>query len=299
MDMTAIERIISDNILGFPVESIAFLGEGDFCVAYCVNNEWVFRLAKDEDASKRLEREALLLPRLAPQLNLRIPNIELQGCSPLTGLAFVGYRRVPGNELTKERFSRLSIDERGRIAHELAEFTWGLHSFDLDTARQLGISDYDYPSLFSSDLERAERRAFTIMDSEMQDYCRQIIQQHLRCGKLEFQPALLHDDLSQWHILFDSEIGAVTGIIDFTDVAIGDPAQDLMYIYDDYGPEFTNQLLDCHSEAVRSCILDRVHFYHEWHTLRRLLWAVENKHELLISRRLDELRDLKNRAVST
>lgn len=289
MDFTATKQLICDSI-DFPIENIEFLGEGDFCVAYCLNNEWVFRMAKNVEASRRLEREALLLPQLAQQLSLHIPNIEHQGYNHSTGLAFVGYRKVPGVELTQERFMHLSARSREQVAHKLADFIQGLHSFDLEKARQFGVPDYNYPSLLASDLERAERLAFPIIDTEMQDYCTQIIQQHLRCGNLDFQPALLHDDLSQWHILFDSERGVVTGVIDFTDAVIGDPVQDLMYIYDDYGPEFTRLLLNCCH--IDESTLDHVHFYHEWHTLARLLWAIENREEMLVRRRMSELRGL-------
>ena len=43
---------------------------------------------------------------------------------------------------------------------------------------------------------------------------------------LGFQPALIHRDLDDAHVLVDAEHGQITGVIDFGDVCVGDPALD-------------------------------------------------------------------------
>src|SRR5690606_32545940 len=54
---------------------------------------------------------------------------------------------------------------------------------------------------------------------------------------------LLHGELSPDHVLYDEAAGKVTGVIDFGDMAIGDPAWDLVYLYEDYGEDFLTRAL--------------------------------------------------------
>ena len=49
------------------------------------------------------------------------------------------------------------------------------------------------------------------------------------------QPVFSHNDLGIEHVLVDPDTGAVTGIIDWTDAAIVDPAYDFGLIFRDLG----------------------------------------------------------------
>ncbi len=49
--------------------------------------------------------------------------------------------------------------------------------------------------------------------------------------------AFCHNDLGAEHVLVDAGANMVTGVIDWTDAAIADPAYDLALIYRDLGPE--------------------------------------------------------------
>jgi aminoglycoside phosphotransferase (APT) family kinase protein len=49
--------------------------------------------------------------------------------------------------------------------------------------------------------------------------------------------AFCHNDLGAEHVLVDAGAGTITGVIDWTDAAITDPARDLALVYRDLGPE--------------------------------------------------------------
>src|SRR6476469_4854973 len=103
--LAAVARDINDNVPAFRVESIVFEGEGDFCRAYTVNERWIFRFAHNDEGSRTLQREAALLPKLAPKVHMAIPNITYLGRRRADGRAFVGYPKIQGVELTRERLS--------------------------------------------------------------------------------------------------------------------------------------------------------------------------------------------------
>jgi aminoglycoside phosphotransferase (APT) family kinase protein len=55
---------------------------------------------------------------------------------------------------------------------------------------------------------------------------------------------LCHNDLGAEHVLVDVGASAVTGVIDWADAAIADPARDLAPIYRDLGPAVFGSTLD-------------------------------------------------------
>src|SRR6476660_1817614 len=107
---TGYAQVIGEALAGTKVESIVFEGEGDFCRAYTVNGSWIFRFAYNEEGSRSLEREAALMPALAPTLPLPVPNISLYGRQRENGLAFVAYFKILGTELTRARLEELPCD---------------------------------------------------------------------------------------------------------------------------------------------------------------------------------------------
>src|SRR5258708_21610180 len=58
-----------------------------------------------------------------------------------------------------------------------------------------------------------------------------------------FMPTFCHHDLGVEHILVDRSTKRITGIIDWGDVALGDPANDFGKLYRDLGPEALEAVL--------------------------------------------------------
>ena len=59
-------------------------------------------------------------------------------------------------------------------------------------------------------------------------------------------PVLVHNDVSAEHILLDEAARAITGVIDWGDVAIGDPAVDLAGVFHWGGPAFVDAVLQAY-----------------------------------------------------
>ena len=82
----------------------------------------------------------------------------------------------------------------------------------------------------------------------------------LRAGRP--QPAqhlvLAHADLGAEHILEDE--GHLTGVIDWTDAAVTDPALDFARLYRDFGPAFLHEALAVYGGASPE-FLTRIEFF--------------------------------------
>ena len=301
-EITALAQDIRENIPGFAVESVEFEGEGDFCRAYTVNQAWIFRFAHNDEGSMTLEREAALLPNLSPAVHVAIPNIVYFGRRWASGRAFVGYRKIQGVELTRERLQALEPPERERCASDLAGFLRELHSFSVEEARSLGAPECDYPFCrteegvvegAASHLYRRELRrllGYPTLGEEARRYCERLVEQLLDGGRGRDLPhTLVHGDLSQDHVLLDPQTGRVAGVIDFSDAIITTPALDFMYLYHAYGKDFLALLLGHYGAAGAQRITAHALLLHQWYTAIRLLWALDNHYQAGIEARLREL----------
>jgi aminoglycoside phosphotransferase (APT) family kinase protein len=90
-------------------------------------------------------------------------------------------------------------------------------------------------------------------------------------GLLEGTPVILHGDISPGHVLADSE-GSLTGVIDWGDVAFGDPARDLIFLYEDWGDDFLRLALEGYGLADGPSFRRRVLAHY---VVDQLAWTAE------------------------
>ncbi|HRH44894.1 MAG TPA: aminoglycoside phosphotransferase family protein, partial [Pyrinomonadaceae bacterium] len=260
------------------INSISFLGEGDFCQAYLVNEEWVFRFAKHREARESLKREYCLLPKIAPQITLQIPQPQIVSFE--NNLSFSAYRILPDEGLSSEIYSQLNKTEQTNCTDQVAHFLNQLHSIDLNLAQNCGVKFCNYQSQYSNLLIEAKEHLFPVIEKADCQFVEQVISEYLDSNHF-FTPTLLHGDLSPNHVLFDKKTTSVSGIIDFGDMMIGDPAWDLLWIYEDYGLDFLAKLLPNFHEKDKQNLLERVF---EFSMLQLIEWTttckIENDAEL-------------------
>jgi aminoglycoside 2''-phosphotransferase len=268
------------------VETIEFTGEGDFARAYAVNDELMVLFALNPEGSVLLAREANLLPHLVKQTDISIPDISRSGRYGDEGYTFICYPKISGIPLSAERFFDSTPNDQHRFAETISQFLQQLHSFNIEKARRAGIEERDYRKENYRYLEKSRRLIYPLVDRVVRDYIEKIFEEN---AEPDFSPVLMHDDLSAEHILFDPERREITGIIDFSDMIIGDGIEDLMYLYDDFGLDFMGIFLKYYHDGNHRSLLERLHFYYERHTIGRILWAIENNYEPGVDFRLKEL----------
>jgi aminoglycoside 2''-phosphotransferase len=73
-------------------------------------------------------------------------------------------------------------------------------------------------------------------------------------------------------VLYDPQTKNVTGVIDFGDLVIGDPARDFIYIYEDYGPVILKEVLDHYAgqDAPKMMLPIR-----KWYLLEAISWTCQ------------------------
>lgn len=173
-----------------------------------LNGEWLHRSPRREEVRPRLLAEARLLPWLAPQLPLPVPLPELTSDG-------VRHRLLVGEPLEEASTA---------LGRELGLFVKALH--EVDPAAAVGHGALD-PTTAA-----AERLAVM---NEMRDKVLPLLPESARDRGAELlagiggiNTALVHGDLGPDHLRVDD--GRLTGIIDWTDAHIGDPAMDLCWL---------------------------------------------------------------------
>ncbi|UMG94862.1 phosphotransferase [Nocardioides sp. TF02-7] len=88
------------------------------------------------------------------------------------------------------------------------------------------------------------------------------------------RPRLCHGDLGAEHVFVDPRTGEVTGVIDWSDAAVTDPALDLGLVLRDLGARARDRVLERLGE-VDEGVVARSEFYARARALEDLRYGVE------------------------
>lgn len=178
--------------------------------ATVVDGRWLERVPRRPEVRPWLEAEARLMPRLAPLLPVTVPVPVVVAEDPWR----TRHELVPGKPAIGEQLDATDGHRLGqflRTLHDVPESTWagtGVTS-DADRVTEIDLMGSTVLPLLPADLHAA---GSALLD---------------RCRAASHHRVLRHGDLGPDHLLTSG--GRVTGVIDWTDVALGDPALDLAW----------------------------------------------------------------------
>lgn len=233
---------------------VTLLDEGWDFRLYELDSGWLFRFPKRPESVLKLEVECKLLPALAERLSLPIPCYQWSsGLLGKPGPPFAGYRKLPG--IQGDRASKV---DRPALARQLGKFLHQLHSYPVVLARAAGVPEES--DLVSRWGARALVQLPTLLNLQL-DAAH--LHRHLEQKQpqpFKGNPTLIHKDLWAEHILVDPASGRSTGIIDWGDVAIGDPAVDLAFLLTWFGEDWLRELLVYYGEGTDAFSMPRVRY---------------------------------------
>jgi aminoglycoside phosphotransferase (APT) family kinase protein len=251
-----------------------------------VGGEWIVRLPRRANIEQHFAGEVALLAELGDVLSVPVPRPEF---SPNNGARAVRYRKLVGTRLDEH----LDGPHRLALACRLGRFLGELHGFPTSRARELGVRAYDPPTWleqFRIFYANARLRAFPLLNPRERKRAADLIESYVvDDAKLSFTPSLMHGDLAPEHVLCNTA-GLITGVIDWTDARIGDPAVDLAWLVHGTDDEFAGAVLGSYPGSDPAMV-ERAHFYYQvvpWHVV---LFGVEERRTELIASGLADLRE--------
>lgn len=259
-----LRRILASRLPGRQVGTVRRLGQGLDNVAYEVDGSMVVRVSKEPDPRQRaagVVREAELLRTVPAFSSLPVPEVVFVD----EAAGMFGYRKLPGTPLLDHRG-----DVPATLAPELGRFLTGLHRAPPAVVEPLAPPDTEPLQVYLDEAIRAYEEVADVIP----DRHRPAVESFLG------QPpppepavrAFSHNDLGAEHILVDR--AAVTGVIDWSDAAITDPAHDLGLIFRDFGATVFDQTLRHYDVPFTPADRDRAAFYARCAVLEDIAYGV-------------------------
>jgi len=227
----------------FRVTGYKLMLEGWDNVVLLANGSHVFRFTRRRDVAAQLRKETQLLPVLSRHLTLRVPAPEyfwMDGDLP----HFMGYRLIPGEQL---RAGLVKGSNVGRVVSALAGFLAELQGIPAARVGDLTpvYGGREWRGLYLGLRGEAELRAAPRLSPGAASGLLGDLDGYLEePANFMFAPRLIHRDLSSDHILHDPATGSLTGVIDWGDACLGDPAFDLTGLLADYGAAFAEAVAE-------------------------------------------------------
>ncbi|MGE7183540.1 phosphotransferase [Peribacillus sp. NPDC006672] len=238
--------------LQFPeieLKEIKQLGEGFDNTVIQINGQFVFRFPRRPIAVTLIQVENQLLPSIAGTLPLDIPEpIFLGKPSTIYPYPFTGYKIVKGH-LPVEGSVANKIESAKRFAH----FLKVLHGFPVDKARSLGVQPDGLRRLDVSFRQKSlMENVSTLLKLGYNEQAYAVKGFVGGIGELDVQhpSSLVHGDIHIRNVLLDDE-GILTGIIDWGDVHIGNPAIDFSFLYSYFPREARRGFFEIYGEIEK------------------------------------------------
>jgi aminoglycoside 2''-phosphotransferase len=169
-----------------------------------------------------------------------------------------------GEPLERNLLEKLPSASQARLIPQMAEFARQLHNLPPQLVSHCGIQTLHPLTHLTSIMRRARIAIWPHLSDPLGQYYEDLLDLYTREPALcTYQPALLHGDLSPDHFLANTEQARLTGVIDFGDTCIGDPAWDLIYIYEDYGPNILKAFLNRYDPGNTPLIERKVRIYQQ------------------------------------
>ena len=251
-------QLIQHDFPAFRVSSIKKVGEGDNSKAFRVNENYIFRFPKRKDVKQQIRREISVLPKIRSALNVQIPEFEF--ISP--ELHYVGYKKIEGKVLSNKIFESLKKKEQDFLEKTIAQFLYQIHSFPIEDLQNCGLEQMNLYEEYSENFENAKQFIFPKVSKSKREIIGRLFTEYLSDeNNFNYAPTLVHNDFSKDHILYDPAKKEITGIIDFGDIAFGDPDYDFLYLANEFGKDFLIKILKYYQHANRPVSLNKIYFF--------------------------------------
>ncbi|WP_270180878.1 phosphotransferase family protein [Alkalihalobacillus sp. CinArs1] len=235
-----------------------------------VNENLVFRFPKYDEGILALKNETAVLEEVRKHVTLPVPfptYMSLQ--TQEVGKVFAGYDLIEGEPFWKEEFQKITVEDKERIANQLGTFLSKLHSVPIEQSN--AAIHHEVESLYV----RIQNLLFQHMREDARKDVSNLFESFLeKVKETRVHKKRIHGDFGASNILWDPEKREITGIIDFGETEIGDPAYDFAGLLASYGNEFVERCLAFYSE--REDLLERVTFYKNTFALQEALHGIEH-----------------------
>ncbi|MHA1976615.1 MAG: phosphotransferase family protein [Candidatus Hodarchaeales archaeon] len=281
IEISQILPIITKFLPNVVESDIKFLYHGTYNV-FEIKEEFIFRIPdkslRNEKGIQLLEKERKVLHLLNSSLPIPIPNpifINLEQNMPV-----MGYKRIPGISLSR---CVQEIDESCllKLARSIGKFLSHLHSVEImeNYAEYFNEEYGNFLTNFYKVWEKEYQEVKSIILPQVNDDQKNWIQSLYSCFLSEiesfnFKPTVVHGDFDTSNILVDPISCNLSGVIDFEDTRIFDPAVDFLFFRE--GRLFQKEIMTAYQKKIDSNFNVRMQFSFSRTFAPYILYGVKN-----------------------
>ena len=217
-----------------------------------LDGKWIFRFPRRPEVEEWIRKEVALLPELAAALSVPVPRFEFVSYDPVC----VGYEKLEGQPLRGTEVT---------AARDLGRFLTELHGFPASRARELGVPAPDWGAAVERRAAEFARRVLPMLERAERQRAQGMFDRMLELASAGVDTALVHHDLGPEHLL--QQGGRLTGVIDWSDAEIADPALDLAWPLYGTSDAFSDAAWAAYGREGDGTLRERALLYH-----RRAPW---------------------------
>lgn len=201
-------------------------------------NQWRVRSPRHQEAAMRLETELQVLSGFTPAVRAALPfrAPSVAGAVRLEGMRTFIYHDLPGRETGLEGLITLG----GQVTQDVGRVIAAIHSLPSEVVENADLPVYTADQFRQRRLNELDQAATTgrIPPLLLRRWENALEEKEL----WQFAPSVVHGDLHEDNLLIDR--GRVVGVTGWTDLRIGDPADDFAWLASTGDPDFVEAVLD-------------------------------------------------------
>jgi len=153
---------------------------------------------------------------------MHVPRMTIHDGPPVFSL----HGKLPGDRLERADYAKLSEDQRGRLAADLALFLAELHAIDMGEMRAAGALPIEVWDTEDATLAPVWEQ----LPEHLRVDAQIAIEQYRELGPDSLGQVYGFFDAHGWNMAFDRERGRLNGIFDFADSGFGSPHREFVQI---------------------------------------------------------------------
>ncbi|HHX03719.1 MAG TPA: aminoglycoside phosphotransferase family protein [Tissierellia bacterium] len=269
--LKAINKYIPDLV----IYHCTFVDQGQNSLVAIVNEELIFKFPRYRHVMEELKKESEILPIISNHVTLEVP-VPLYSFfeSDEPGQVFVGYKMIMGTPFERELYWQLK--NKQALVTQIGGFLHELHGLPTDCLAGVSIETRDGFAYWSRILTQIEKSIFPYIRPAFRKQILETFRRFLDNNEnFQYKPVLTHGDFGTSNIIYDVKSGKVSGVIDFGQVALDDPAIDIASLICPmgYGEDFSQHLVRAYPQML--ALLPRARFYSSTFALQEALFGLE------------------------
>ncbi len=247
-------------------------GQNNFL--FSVNDELMFRFPKNDFNMNKLLKEYEFLNKLKDEMLLTIPYTKELVLGKTYKDTYLVYKKIEGKPLRQDIFK--TVDDEKVLAKQLAVFLKKLHSETITEKFDGLLLEVDVLEYWKDMHERFTNKLYEFMTDKSIKEMDQNFNRIFETLRKDFKTTVIHGDFGPSNILYEGQTSKISGIIDFSEMMISDPAYDIASLIGPfgYGVDFAKEMTKHYKEIEG--YLERALLYKTTFALQEALYGVEH-----------------------